>query len=240
MFCMAPSCAVTNCHPRYDVTVQADLMFASFLKSSRIENLTSIRLYCALQTYLYSTVVINKHSSTLLPMLHPLFLLATGHCIPRLRRHNTTPSPLRIPPRLLRILIINQQLSVLIIPMRHLLRNLHHVKRIRRLVENLIHFLERAVRRLGEEEVHAGHHEGVYDGEDDVGLVADVCEGGRRDHYDHEVEDPVCGCGDCICGGADGEGRDFGGVEPGHAEPADGEEGVEDEEEDSLVGESLV
>ena len=83
---------------------------------------------------------------------------------------------------------------MLIIPMRHIIRNLDDVEWVGGLVENLVHFLERAVRRLGEEKIDAGHHEGVYDGEDNVGLVADVREGRGRDHDNHEVEDPV-GCG---------------------------------------------
>ena len=104
-----------------------------------------------------------------------------------------------------------------------------------RLMENLIHLLQTAVGRLREEEVDRRHHECVNDCKNDIGLVSNVCKGGRRDHDNHEVEDPVRGCGDGVCGSSDIQRGDFGGVEPGHAEPTDGEEGVEHEEEHSLV-----
>ncbi len=150
-----------------------------------------------------------------------------------LRTRNRTSPPLHLP-RLLRLPILHQQLALLAIPIRQFLRNPHHIKRTRRLMENLVHFLERAVCRLWEEEVHTRHHGCIDDGEDYVGSVSNIGEGGRSNHYNHEVEDPVCGGGNCVCGRADGEGCDFGGIQPCHAEPADGEEGVEDEEENGL------
>jgi hypothetical protein len=124
--------------------------------------------------------------------------------------------------------------------MRQVLCNLDDIKRPRRLVENLIHLLETPASGFREEKVDGRHHGEVDDSEDDVGLVADVGESYGRNHYDHEVEGPVCGGGDCVCGCADGEGRDFCGVQPGHAEPANGEEGVEDEEENGLIIVSFV
>jgi hypothetical protein len=85
-------------------------------------------------------------------------------------------------------------------------------------------------------------------------LVADGLEGDRCDHYNHEVENPVSTCCQRVCGCADLERDDFGWVsvvfcqccgqsivekklehiQPGHSKPADSEEGVENEEEDSL------
>jgi hypothetical protein len=109
----------------------------------------------------------------------------------RTRSRDRTPPPLRLY-RLFRIRIINQQLALFVIPMRHFRCNLDTIERIRRLMENLVHFLKTPVRGLGEEEVHGGHDGGVDDGEDDVGLVADGGECDGRDHYDHEVEGPVC------------------------------------------------
>lgn len=49
------------------------------------------------------------------------------------------------------------------------------------LVEDGVHLLEGAVRRLRVEEVHARHDEGVDHGEDDVCLVSDVVEGDGGD-----------------------------------------------------------
>ncbi len=54
-----------------------------------------------------------------------------------------------------------------------------------------IHFLQRAVPRLGVEEIHRGHHEGVDDGEDDVRLVPDVVECDRGNDYDARLKLPA-------------------------------------------------
>ncbi len=135
---------------------------------------------------------------------------------PTRRPRNRAPPPLHLP-RLLRLTILDQQLALLTISIRQFLGHSYNIKRTCRLMENLIHFLERAVRRLRKEKVHARHHGGVDDGEDYIRPVPDVGEGGGSNHYDHEVEDPVCGSGNCVCGRADREGCYFGGVEPGHA-----------------------
>jgi hypothetical protein len=68
------------------------------------------------------------------------------------------------------------------------MRNLNDIERVRRLVENLIHLLQRSVRGFWEKEVDAGDHGGVDYGENNVGLVTDVCKGNRGDHYDDEIE----------------------------------------------------
>jgi hypothetical protein len=59
------------------------------------------------------------------------------------------------------------------------------------LAEDVIDFLQRAVGSLRVKEVDDWEDEGVYDGEDHVGFIAN---GGERDwgyHYDHEVECPL-------------------------------------------------
>lgn len=183
-------------------------------------------------------------------VLHPRLVPARVHIR---TRHAAPPPSLVVLMRLLRLQIVDQQLTVLSVASGLVVRNADDVEDIRRLVEDLVHLLERAVRGLGVEEVDAGDDEGVDDGEDDVGLVADCVEGDGRDHDDHEVEGPVGGRRERVCRRADPQGHDFGRVEPGHAEPADGElggrlcqlswpmgrrlstrgtyEGVEDEEE---------
>ena len=100
------------------------------------------------------------------------------------------------------------------------------------LPEDDVHLLEAAVGGFGVEEVDGGEDEGVDDGEDDVGPVADAREGDGRDHHDHEVPDPVPARRHRVRRRPDPQRHDLGRVQPGHAEPADGEEGVEDEEED--------
>lgn len=95
---------------------------------------------------------------------------------------------------LLGLLVVDEQLAVLAVAARQLAGHAHDVEvRLRAgdLVEDGVHLLERAVGRLGVEEVHRGHHEGVDDGEDGVRVVLDAFEGHRRDHDDKEVEDPV-------------------------------------------------
>ena len=151
---------------------------------------------------------------------------------------------------LFRVLVGDEQLAVLAVAPRLLLRHLDRVPDRRRLVEDGVHLLERAVRRLRVQEVDDGHDEAVaatglakwylkvgkeqaslHDGEDDVGLPGDGGEGDGRDHDDHEVEGPVGARGQRVGGRADAQRYDLGRVQPGHAEPADGEEGVEDEQE---------
>jgi hypothetical protein len=62
------------------------------------------------------------------------------------------------------------------------------------LVEDGIHLLERAVGRLGIEEVDHGHDDGVDDGKDEVRPVANVVEADGGDHDDlcGMLVDDVC------------------------------------------------
>lgn len=133
------------------------------------------------------------------------------------------------------LLVVHQQLPVLAIPARLDLGLVHHSKdalpAVGHLVEDAVHLLERAVRRLRVEEVDTGHHEGVDDGKDDVRPPPDVVEGDGRDHDDEEVEDPVGRRRQRVGGRPDPQRDDLGRVQPLHAQPADGEEGVEDEQE---------
>lgn len=82
--------------------------------------------------------------------------------------------------------------SVLVVHERLLDRDGDDVEDVGGLLEDQVHFFQRAVAGLGEEEVNGRKDEGVDHGEDDVGLVFDVLERDRGDHDDHEVEDPVC------------------------------------------------
>ena len=104
---------------------------------------------------------------------------------------------------LLGVLIVDEQLAVLAVPLWLIVRNADDGEDALALAEDAVHLLERAVGGFGIEEVDAGHDEGVDDGEDDVGLVTDGREGHGGDHNDHEVEDPVGGGGDGVGWGAD-------------------------------------
>lgn len=190
----------------------------------------------------------SEHSiAPVLHVLHIALILLTQTMSSR------TPSDTR-PPSSLSILIINKQLSLLAIPSRLLPRHLDHIKRPLEpihILEDLIHLLQAPSRRFGVEEVNARNHESVDAGEDGVGVVAYAVESYRGDHHNEEIEDPVCGCGDCVCRGADVEGGYLGGVEPGtymlalplecagwlqgafvpgHAQPTYSKEAVENEE----------
>lgn len=179
-------------------------------------------------------------SEVLLSMLNSVLLLPI--CNPCPRRRNTAPPSLRVNLAFFGLLVADQQVSMLIVPMWHVLRNVNAAvlaKYTRRLVEDFVHFLQTAVRRLGEEEIHTRHDEGVDDREDNVRLVSDVREGRRGDHDHHEVEDPVGRGRNCVGRRADVERSNFSGVEPGHPEPTDGEEGVEYKEEDGLFHMSI-
>ena len=95
---------------------------------------------------------------------------------------------------LFRLLVRDEQLAVLAVAAGLVARHVDDLEvggGAVHFVEDGVHLLERPVRRLRVEEVDARHHEGVDDGEDDVRLVLDRVEGDRRDHDDHEVEDPV-------------------------------------------------
>lgn len=157
----------------------------------------------------------------------------------------------------IRLIVIDEQRTVLVITLRLLFGNLDDVKSALEAVailENLVHLLQRPVGCLGVEEVDTRYHEGVDDGKNDVGLVADICEGWRCDH-DHEelgkmlvikdtrcrkitwllctyIENPIRRRRDRIGRRTNGQGRDFGRVQPRHAQPADRKERVEDKQED--------
>lgn len=125
--------------------------------------------------------------NTLLLFIRITTTAYSSSCLLRLLRNDTASSPLSINLRFLRLIVGNQQVSGLIIAMWHLVRDLNDVERVCSLVEDFIHFLERTVCGLGEEEIDAWDHEGVDDGKDDVGFVADVCKSGWGDHDDHEL-----------------------------------------------------
>lgn len=61
--------------------------------------------------------------------------------------------------------------------------------------EDAIDILEFQTLGLGIEDVDDGDPDGVEDGEDDVGLPANVLDGGRGDLDDEEVADPVASGG---------------------------------------------
>jgi hypothetical protein len=78
--------------------------------------------------------------------------------------------------------------------------------------EDAVDVLELEPLRLRIEDEDDGDPDGVEDGEDDVGLPADVLDRGRRDLYDEEVTDPVAGGGDGGATLAQAEGEDLGSV----------------------------
>lgn len=95
---------------------------------------------------------------------------------------------------LVRLLVLDEQLAVLAVAAGFAAGDAHDAEPALgpgSLVEDGVHLLERAVRRLGVEEVDGRHHEGVDDGEYCVRVVADGVKGDWRDHDDQEVEDPV-------------------------------------------------
>jgi len=86
---------------------------------------------------------------------HPLYFHASIRpCL------NTAPPALRRR-MLLGIVIRDEQLAILAIAPRRLLRNLHDIENRRRIVEDGVHFFERAVGRLGIEEVDDRDDEGI-------------------------------------------------------------------------------
>lgn len=103
--------------------------------------------------------------------------------------------------------VLGLELAVLVVAVWFLDGDARHVEDAPGLLEDVVHFFQRAVPRFREEEVDHGEHEGVaalvscvawepmrgvlHDGEDDVGFVSDVLECNGRDHHHHEVEDPV-------------------------------------------------
>lgn len=118
------------------------------------------------------------------------------------------------------------------------------------LVEDDVHFLEGSEGGLGVEEVDSGDHDGVDDGEDEVGLPLDVVEADRGNHDNlkhlvrvlfisqvvdagthHKVPNPVGTSRQSIRRRTNTQRRNLSGIQPSHAQPTDREEGVEDKEE---------
>ena len=92
---------------------------------------------------------------------------------------NRASSPLRLL-CFLGLVVVDEQLALLAIAVRHVAGDADDVERVGALVEDFVHLFERTACGLGEEEVGRGHHEGVDDGEDDVRVVLDVGKGRGR------------------------------------------------------------
>lgn len=118
------------------------------------------------------------------------------------------------------------------------------------LVEDDVHLLEGSEGGFGVEEVDGGDHDGVDDGEDEVGLPLDVVEADRGNHDNlyiwsgslfinqvvdagthHKVPNPVGASRQSIRRRTNTQRRNLSGIQPSHAQPTDREEGVEDKEE---------
>ena len=109
------------------------------------------------------------------------------------------------------------------------------------LAEEAVDVLERAVGRLGVEEVDDGHEREVEDGPDDVEAPVDAGDADGRDLDDEEVDDPVGGRADGRALGPHRQAVDLGRIKPRHTLPADAEEDVVEEEEgDGRLGPLLV
>lgn len=88
------------------------------------------------------------------------------------------------------------------------------------LFEVPIDILERAVRRLGIEQVGRGDETGTDDGPDDPEAVAEVRDSRRCNLGDHVVHDPVGGHGEGGPLGPKADVVDLGRIEPGHSQDA--------------------
>lgn len=86
----------------------------------------------------------------------------------------------------------------------------------------------------GQFEIELAIADDLHDGENNISFIANALKRHWRDHYNHEVEDPVGTSRQSVGGGTDTQRNDLSGVQPGHTEPTDGEECVEDKEEDGL------
>lgn len=139
----------------------------------------------------------------------------------RVRRHNAA-----IPPNLVPLMLHILQRALLT---NRILIPKH--QNLRLLPKQPINILQRAIRRLGVEQIHNGHETRVKHGPDDVEFPLEGLDADGRDFDDHEVEGPVRSGSEGRPFGTVGEGVDFGGVEPGDALPADAEEDVVEEEE---------
>lgn len=116
-------------------------------------------------------------------LLRSIITLISMHTLLR-----TCPGHSRMSPVVIRLIIVDEKRTVLVIALRLLLGNLDDVKGALEavaLLENLVHLLQGPIGCLRIEEVDTGYHEGVDDGKDDVRLVADVVEGWWCNH-DHE------------------------------------------------------
>ena len=76
----------------------------------------------------------------------------------------------------LRLLVIDQHLTILAIPVRFLVGDLHDCKDRVALLEYDVHLLQRAVGGFRVEEIDHGDNEGVDDGEDDICLISNGTE----------------------------------------------------------------
>lgn len=77
------------------------------------------------------------------------------------------------------VAVSDKQVALLVEAVRFLIGNGHN-REDARLCEDGVHLLERAITRLGEEEIDDRKDEGVDNGEDDVGLVANIGKRNRR------------------------------------------------------------
>lgn len=135
-----------------------------------------------------------------LPLLRPIRIIVTSLLAEILLRtgHSSCscPSSTRVPSvGILGIVIVDKEVPVLVVASGLLARDPDHVECAPEsvtLLEDLVHLLQRSVRRLWVEEIYARDHEGVDDGEYDVCLVSNVCERWRCDHYNQELRSKEC------------------------------------------------
>ncbi|KAI6756616.1 hypothetical protein HG530_011214 [Fusarium avenaceum] len=131
----------------------------------------------------------------------------------------------------------NEKLSVVIVSSGFDLSLLDNIERtletVSNLLEDSVHLLQRSICCLGEEEVNRRHHDGVYNGKDDIGVRSNVLECWRGYHNNQPVEDPVARRRQSVSRSTDSKRCDLGRVQPSHSKPANSEKGVEDEEEDN-------
>ena len=81
--------------------------------------------------------------------------------------------------------------------------------------KQLIHLLQRFATRLGIEEVIAQHGAHVEDEERVKVAEAHLCQSGRRNLREHQVQQPVAGCGQRVASGASLRAEDLGWIPVG-------------------------
>merc|ERR1712093_103421 len=108
--------------------------------------------------------------------------------IPMLMLHLRLTMP---PPMLVRLLILDQQLSILIEPARLIPGLLDSRQNRLRLHEDVVHLFEGSIGSLGVEEVDDREDECIDYGKDDIGLIADAIECNWCNHDNHEVKWPI-------------------------------------------------